>query len=352
MIKCPRCNFEQPEDQYCARCGVDMTTFVVPKPPITSVFFKSVYFQISVILIVVLGFAFYFNHQRELARQAEIKRRVEYLRPNSRPPSNRETETASTAPADVPTDKSTPIPTTHTAVAHTESASTEKTNPAPTEKSLTLERTGAVVTSPNTGTGGPKPAAEEKDETIEVQVYYTETQVSFLPVIFEDSRNTGNINSMGEYNAGPLSDIKKILNQGRSNRQISILQTVRKQFDKNQNSVQWFSGIKEPKTNQEIGLTTFITLATRENLIRGEIELLRSLRESRDPNQPPAKLSMQESFELSRSMGYFIMGALPHLELTEREMDLFQQSILKIYLQPSFVARESEFVIYIEFPQN
>ncbi len=35
MIRCPKCEFEQPEDQYCAKCGVDMSRVEVKKAPIT-----------------------------------------------------------------------------------------------------------------------------------------------------------------------------------------------------------------------------------------------------------------------------------------------------------------------------
>ncbi|MBL7687566.1 MAG: hypothetical protein JNJ49_05985 [Bdellovibrionaceae bacterium] len=35
MIRCPKCEFEQPDDQYCAKCGVDMSRVEVKKAPLT-----------------------------------------------------------------------------------------------------------------------------------------------------------------------------------------------------------------------------------------------------------------------------------------------------------------------------
>lgn len=35
MIHCPKCGFEQPDDQYCAKCGVDMSRVEVKKAPLT-----------------------------------------------------------------------------------------------------------------------------------------------------------------------------------------------------------------------------------------------------------------------------------------------------------------------------
>lgn len=35
MIRCPKCEFEQPDDQYCAKCGVDMSRVEAKKAPLT-----------------------------------------------------------------------------------------------------------------------------------------------------------------------------------------------------------------------------------------------------------------------------------------------------------------------------
>lgn len=35
MIRCPKCEFEQPDDQYCAKCGVDMSRVEAKKVPFT-----------------------------------------------------------------------------------------------------------------------------------------------------------------------------------------------------------------------------------------------------------------------------------------------------------------------------
>lgn len=34
MIRCPKCHFEQPGDQYCAKCGIDMSRYHAPTPPL------------------------------------------------------------------------------------------------------------------------------------------------------------------------------------------------------------------------------------------------------------------------------------------------------------------------------
>ena len=59
MIDCPRCGFTQPNDQFCANCGVNMTAFSPKKKPIWQTIASSWYFLgigIAVILIGVIGF--------------------------------------------------------------------------------------------------------------------------------------------------------------------------------------------------------------------------------------------------------------------------------------------------------
>lgn len=61
-MKCPRCGFEQPPDQFCANCGVDVQQFVVKPKPIWVRFFQNPNLHLGMIaalILVVLGYIFY-----------------------------------------------------------------------------------------------------------------------------------------------------------------------------------------------------------------------------------------------------------------------------------------------------
>lgn len=69
LVRCPKCNFQQPEDQYCANCGVDMNQF---KPTLgqnrSSKSGNSLTFQaFAVIAVAVVGSIWYFNQNQNLA---------------------------------------------------------------------------------------------------------------------------------------------------------------------------------------------------------------------------------------------------------------------------------------------
>jgi hypothetical protein len=76
MVNCPRCGFSQPQDQYCAQCGIDMVAFKPAQKPFYEKLISNTYFQVA-ILFVVVGTVFFVareNRRRELAeRIAEIE---------------------------------------------------------------------------------------------------------------------------------------------------------------------------------------------------------------------------------------------------------------------------------------
>ena len=60
MINCPRCGFEQPRDQFCAKCGIDMHRYTVKKPPFSKRYGIPVFGSI-LLFVFLIGFrAYYF----------------------------------------------------------------------------------------------------------------------------------------------------------------------------------------------------------------------------------------------------------------------------------------------------
>lgn len=59
MMKCPKCQFEQPPDTYCASCGVNMETYrPAPKPMLKNILTHWM-FHLSILIAVILGVVFY-----------------------------------------------------------------------------------------------------------------------------------------------------------------------------------------------------------------------------------------------------------------------------------------------------
>lgn len=54
IIECPRCHFKQPQDQYCANCGVDMLAYKPVETPTHEKVLRSGVFQFFIVVILGL----------------------------------------------------------------------------------------------------------------------------------------------------------------------------------------------------------------------------------------------------------------------------------------------------------
>lgn len=53
--ECPRCQFQQPKDRFCANCGLDMENYTPPKPGIWKILKESSSFYIVMLVVVFLS---------------------------------------------------------------------------------------------------------------------------------------------------------------------------------------------------------------------------------------------------------------------------------------------------------
>ncbi len=92
MIQCPKCGFEQPKDQFCAKCGVDMNRYHAKAPPLSKRIGNNSALYLVLILGFILGSVFYLrsnwespmdeeefipNDYVEEVREKKIKKRVQ-----------------------------------------------------------------------------------------------------------------------------------------------------------------------------------------------------------------------------------------------------------------------------------
>jgi hypothetical protein len=91
MINCPRCGFLQPEDRFCASCGLDILNFK-PKPrPWVSRVLRSPLFQAFTSLGIVIAILFFIFR----SQTSQIETRVnEAVRPSAQAPDIGEDETS------------------------------------------------------------------------------------------------------------------------------------------------------------------------------------------------------------------------------------------------------------------
>lgn len=59
MINCPKCGFQQPPDQYCASCGIDMQRFKPTPTPAYQKVLSSWMFQLGILIVFIFALVIY-----------------------------------------------------------------------------------------------------------------------------------------------------------------------------------------------------------------------------------------------------------------------------------------------------
>lgn len=330
LVKCPRCGFSQPKDQYCAQCGIDMTAF---KPPRKSAFkrYATDPLMYLIIALLVIGVSITTLYKKD---KTDLAQRVKFLKGSL--------QIASTNGHDAKTE-ATATPEAPQAVAAAETVA-----PAPSASAAAAPATPAASAAVASG-------------TTTAYIYYAEVPRRALDRLYEESQATGQFNSFGDYTAGILPDVqKRITAEGLK---IRILEKSEKTIAKNQ---QWFTGMHDAELDEDMGLSTFIELSeTDNNVFRGNLEIVRNLREldnndkralaaidSSTAAPAPQKNSYPAIFEMGPGSGFFISGVLPRKTRIAHEEELTRKGPFEILRSPAFQNKETEFVIFIEFEKK
>jgi hypothetical protein len=313
LISCPKCGFSQPEDRFCAKCGVDIENFKpLHEPPKKSIF-SNLFFQICLVLGALAAIFFFIQN----ANRENMASRVQFLK--GKPViANR------TAPGDgAPVSNNPELP------------------PPPPAENLTVPTPQAPAANP-----APGPTAADG---IKVHIYYAEVDRSTMDTLRQESHSTGQFTEFGDFKAGALPANKKPTRE----RGVRILERVEKKLDAQHLTEQWFTGSKVD-AEHELGITTMINLdAPTGKSLRGEIEVIRSFRESEDISQLPVRRGYPTTtFELNSGMSWMITLNLPQntqIQARDEGEAGGGEGILRIFQSPQFKSKQTEFTLFIEF---
>lgn len=342
LVDCPKCGFSQPQDQYCAKCGIDMQSYR-PKPaPVQARLLANPIFLIAVVFVFVFSGALYIIREQ---RQQEITRRMDYLKNGpvyaeslQQPKAERRTADAEAADesalgsevnAATSAAPVSPPPAAAALASHTNAISDE----------VELSSMGADAP---TGDTDAIPDAVAKARAVTVRAYYTLAIRSRLGAMIEASRSQSQFIDFGEFQMGTLRNVKDYLGQ------LDVVEQTQKKLETGMGGFLMFVG--DTNTEPALGLTTKISVrAHSERGIRGEIEILRSLHESPDFNQGiVAKAFGPGEFSAPAQAGLLIVLQLPRVpQYDERSVSPGQ--FLRLFRMPEFKQSQSEFVLLVDF---
>ena len=334
LINCPRCGFQQPQDKYCAQCGVDIENF---KPAEASSFkkiFGNPLVQLSLLVVIAggIGFTLFQQSKRDVAGLLTLS-------PSSiQVASGLSEDDAAPGSAD--------------AAREMEAASSEpfsgdiSNDLAPTQALVEAAATPEdAAKAPGVDADGNKAAVGGKAGSPKLVIVYAEVQRGELQRIFEASQTTGQFMSFGDYAAGILPNVERKVVP--SNLNIKILHREEKVLD-SRAPLRWFFG------KGDAGLGFFIEPTELDaNVFRGNLEIRRSWPELNASQAPEiVRKSFPAIFEVASGAGFFVSGVLPRKTPLENDNEFTSIDVYKILRSPAFQKGDSEFVIFIEFDKS
>jgi hypothetical protein len=354
LIKCPKCGFSQPQDQYCAQCGVDIINFKAPQPSAATKLFKDPVLHLGlVVLIAVVSAVALYRHQK-----GSIQDRVTYLR-GSRPsqkavnqsqiPDNTATNQNSSALASTDsTQPAVPIEATPPPPPPSDFGQPPSHSPAGPNESLPPAAASTASYPPPIGAGPEDDRAsllKQKKSTAppsglatgkgsglyKVKVTYTEISQRSLESLAEESSKSGQYNNFGDYSAGIILQAQKKL--AGISKEMSIQRTDLDPIDLGKPlnwTLNYHASEREP-ASQDISYSTFINLEEVDNQIfKGNLEIVRSQKEPTETGGSSIqKSNFPAVFEISHDAAFFMSGLGAHRGDT--------------------VKADSEFVVLVQF---
>jgi hypothetical protein len=356
MVNCPKCGFSQPEDQYCASCGIDMLAYRPSRAPFFKRLMTSVPFQLSVLVLAIVGgFAFIRlqNQARLAARIAEIEnagdtRLIEQKsdaldtasqasKSSEAPGAQAESAPAASAPGESTHNLALSAPEAPKAIK--ENLAETAASPSPTPSPLPSP-TATPGTTPGAATG-----AEKATTPSRLRVAFLEVNRGTLAELSSESRGSG---GYGAFSTGTISSASaklKSLQAGWKSLESGSPQSLR-----TQQPILVFRGLRDEASGHDLGVTVQVTPVLIDDTgTTVQVEVLRVLREA-GAVPSVGEQSFQENFQIPRGSAAYISGVFPHrTQIPEEEARLYNSNpVLRILSSPAFQSGASEFVILIE----
>lgn len=328
MIKCPRCGFSQPEDQYCAQCGVNMLSFRPKEKSFLKKLTENVGVQIIILVAVAVTAGSYFIKGSDNSKWGPKSDRLSGARTNRAilaTQSVKETVNADKAETlQELTNKEITIATGSTESLDATSPSTSSLpKPTPTQADAAVTKS-AIDT---------KSTAQDPAGTVLFKVTYAEVSRDVLQRWTTDSSNLGLFQNLQEYSAGILPDFNK-----RNDKITQYLKTTEKKLTAGQGETS-VSG-KVSDEDALTGLSVSYELKTVEaGTVHGTITVSRIGRQSRD--RFPAE------FDLPKGSAFFMIDTLTPQSFAVERREL-NMAPFQIFKSSDFMTQNTKFVILIE----
>lgn len=329
LVNCPRCGFSQPNDQYCAQCGVDMHSFKQKKQPL----FKQLLSK-AVVQIAILLMAAFFVGQNifRLQEPQNWVQKITHFRgmstskktnslasPGSAEEFQAEKNAARASGLPLPP----PVSLPPVSLKNQENSAGQTSEPG-TNSALAASSLASADTQGDARNLG----------SVSFKLTYAEISMENLAKLVADSTNLGLYQILTTYSAGIINDFSKHAGNFKQILKRTDLKLSPGATNSN------LSGTMSPDGSQILGLVTSIDYKSNENdIIHGNINVTNA--SSQNNELYPAE------FNLPKGSAFFIIGALKRESFNEDRAKLTMPPF-QVFKSADFMTRKTEFVIIVE----
>ena len=348
MVNCPKCGFSQPQDQYCASCGVDMLAFKPKEKPVYLRIVANTAFQLSTIALVVLSFFLVIHHQQKLELAARISD-IEDASPNQIiqrkvvPP--KEADLASTTPDAAPPIDDGEALETGAAVQIASAATEPQTNAATLVAAPSAPATTSAAAAAPTS---PKTAGAASGS---VRVSFDEIPRGFVTDLINDPDSAAG--SYGTISYGAVADWATRSRTLSSVPNFHALDSTSPQTLGVGETTTVYRGPRDDSAPEQLGVWIYVKLVrSDESGATVSVEVSRSIL---DPNATGEMDSLSRlplpEVTVPKGGAMFVSGLLPHRPgpLTPNEQRLYRNDpVLRVITSEAFHGGYTDLGIFIE----
>lgn len=345
LVECPKCHFRQPEDRFCARCGIDMKAY---KPPEKS-FVEKILQNATLIFLVGMillssGLFFYFKSTQIKKEIVDIGRKTIFISSHkSLDPDDNTTKSAASEAANDQIGNKTisgEVPITTTDEPNSESETMANSNK---ELNNSNDDTNSTSASTPSGNGA---STSQKSHSLVIQ--YAEVTKKGFYTLEDEAKTSGQFIS-SDYSQG-------IINFG--NQKIKSLKGDIKIYAQDRKVIRegkletWFQGLKSSNDSNNIGLTTeFKVKEAAHDRVIADLKILKRFQVNlSDPNSKNFQtLEYLGSLELAEEQVYFITDVLTTQPLLAQMEYLTSISPFEILKSFNFKNDETISVFFYNF---
>ncbi len=343
QVECPKCHFRQPDDRFCARCGIDMQTYNPPEISVVQKLFQNgtVIFFVGMVLLLSASF-YYFNLSKSQRNFIETNKKAIFIS-NSHHSSSTSNTDQNTSFSSKETPPASPTSAPFPKNSETDNNQATKENGSPT----TSNNNGSPTESP-TEASTDLTAAAKKPIVLTLMIQYAEVTLKGLYALEDEAKNSGQFIS-SDYSQGTINLGRQKITSLKN--EIHIYGTDKKLI-KPEKTETWFQGLKSSNENNTIGLTSELKIkeiSTESVLADLKISKRYQVNIS-DPNSNNfLTLDYLGSIELSDSQFFFIGKVLTTTPMIKQQEYLTSISPFEILKSAYFKNGETFSVFFYNF---